>query len=474
MKLKKLIGTKEFYRMVLVIAVPIMIQSGITQFVSLLDNLMVGRIGTEQMSGVAISNQLIFVFSLCIFGGLSGAGIFGAQFGGKNDTDGMRYVMRFKLYFTFLTSVIGILVLSLYGTPLIKLFLHDGNQAGDLALTLTYGLDYLKISLIGLLPYAVAQCYASSLKETGETFIPMVGSGSAVFVNLFLNYILIYGKFGLPAMGVRGAAIATVISRFVELLIMVLWAHTHTGRFKFFDKLYSSLYVPKSLSWDIIKKGTPLMANELLWSLGITTLSQRYSTRGLVAVAAINISSTASNLFNVVFMSIGSSIGIIVGNLLGSSKFEEAKDTDHKIIAMSVAGCMLFGAMLALSAKAIPNLYNTTSEVKVLATTFLFIAAALMPFNAFTHACYFTLRSGGQTKITMIFDSCFMWVICIPLAFVLSKYTSMPIIPLYAICSCTELIKCIIGYFFVKSERWVKNIVKTEDVYASENDGGIF
>lgn len=459
MKIRKLFGDKAFYRMVLAIAVPVMVQSGITQFVSLLDNLMVGRIGTEEFGGVAIANQLIFVFNLCIFGGLSGAGIFSAQFSGKNDVDGMRHVLRFKLYFVIAASVLGILILHFFGSPLISLFLHEGSEEGDLVKTLNFGLDYLKIMLIGLPLYAVSQCYASSLKETGETFIPMIGSGTAVLVNLAFNYILIFGKFGFPVMGVKGAAIATVLSRVVELAIIAIWAHTHTKRFGFFSKLYSSFRVPKALTFDIIKKGSPLMFNELLWSMGMSTLTACYSMRGLATVNALNISSTVSNLFNVVFMAIGSSIAIIVGNLLGAGKFEEARDTDRKIITMSVLGCFIFGSLLAVSAKYIPNLYETTDEVKSLATSFLFICAVSMPFNAFTHGCYFTLRSGGQTKITMAFDSCFVWVICIPLAYCLANFTSIPIIPMFIICTATELIKCVIGYFFVKSDRWVKNIV---------------
>ena len=459
MKIRKLFGDKAFYRMVLAIAVPVMVQSGITQFVSLLDNLMVGRIGTEEFGGVAIANQLIFVFNLCIFGGLSGAGIFSAQFSGKNDVDGMRHVLRFKLYFVIAASVLGILILHFFGSPLISLFLHEGSEEGDLVKTLNFGLDYLKIMLIGLPLYAVSQCYASSLKETGETFIPMIGSGTAVLVNLAFNYILIFGKFGFPVMGVRGAAIATVLSRVVELAIIAIWAHTHTKRFGFFSKLYSSFRVPKALTFDIIKKGSPLMFNELLWSMGMSTLTACYSMRGLATVNALNISSTVSNLFNVVFMAIGSSIAIIVGNLLGAGKFEEARDTDRKIITMSVLGCFIFGSLLAVSAKYIPNLYETTDEVKSLATSFLLICAVSMPLNAFTHGCYFTLRSGGQTKITMAFDSCFVWVICIPLAYCLANFTSIPIIPMFIICTATELIKCVIGYFFVKSDRWVKNIV---------------
>ena len=458
--LNKFIGTKAFYKAVLVIVIPVVIQNGISQFVSVLDNLMVGRLGTEQMSGVAIANQLIFVFNLTIFGGLSGASIFGAQFAGKKDMGGVRHVLRFKLIICAVVCAAALVILGFFHKPLLSLFLHESSAEGDLAATLEYGIRYTLILLIGLIPYAISMCYASSLRETGETFIPMVGSGSAVLVNLVFNYLLIFGKFGFPELGVLGAAVATVISRFVELGIIVIYAHTHTERFPFFRGVYRSLYVPGSLVKQIIIKGTPLLLNEALWSLGITTMSQCYSLRGLSAVAAQNISSTVSNLFNIVFMSIGSSISIIVGNLLGANKLEEAKDTDRKIIALSIATCLFFGIALAVAAPFIPRLYKTSEEVMHLATRFLWVAAFMMPFYAFTHACYFTLRSGGQTKITMLFDSCYVWAICIPVAYVLSRFTDLPILPMYIICCSLELIKCVLGYFFVKSERWVVNMVK--------------
>ncbi|MCH5278882.1 MAG: MATE family efflux transporter [Christensenellaceae bacterium] len=461
MNIKRFFGDKNFYKTVLAIAVPVMIQSGITQFVSVLDNLMVGRIGTEQMSGVAISNQLIFVFNLCIFGGLSGAGIFGAQFAGKGDSDGIRHVFRFKLIVCILICALGLLVLGFANEPLINLFLHEGSAEGNLVATLNYGKDYLLIMLIGLAPYALAQCYASTLRESGETVIPMIGSGSAVLINLVFNYLLIFGKLGFPELGVNGAAIATVISRFAELAIMGIWAHVRRDRFPFFSDAYRSLRLPRSLARDIIIKGMPLLANETLWSAGMSMLTQCYSTRGLAAIAAINITGTVSNLFNVVYMSIGSSIGIIVGNLLGANKLDEARETDTKIISMSVLGCFIFGGLLAISSGLIPQLYNTTDEVKGLATSFLLICAVMMPFHAFTHACYFTLRSGGQTRITMLFDSCYVWIICIPVAYVLSRFTSIDIVSMYFICTALELIKCVIGFFFIKSGKWMKNIVKT-------------
>ena len=460
--LSKFIGNKAFYKAVLAIVIPVVIQNGVSQFVSVLDNLMVGRLGTEEMSGVAIANQLIFVFNLTIFGGLSGASIFGAQFAGKKDTDGVRHVLRFKLLICAGVCAAALLILGFFHRPLLDLFLHESGAEGDLSATLDYGSEYVLILLIGLVPSALSMCYAFSLRETGETFVPMVGSGSAVLVNLLFNYLLIFGKLGFPALGVRGAAIATVVSRFAELLIIAVYAHTHTKRFPFFSGVYRSFRVPGSLAREIVKKGTPLLLNEAFWSLGMTTMMQCYSTRGISAVAALNISSTVSNLFNIVFMSIGSSIGIIVGNLLGANKLEEAKDTDRKIIALSVGSCLFFGAALAVTAPFIPQLYNTGDEVKSLATQFLWICAGMMPFHAYTHACYFTLRSGGQTKITMLFDSCFVWAICIPVAYTLSRFTATPIVPLYLVCSALELVKCVVGFFLVKSGRWIVNIVRDE------------
>ena len=462
--LSKFIGTKAFYRAVLTIVIPVVIQNGISQFVSVLDNLMVGRIGTEQMSGVAIANQLIFVFNLTVFGGLSGASIFGAQFAGKKDYDGVRSVLRFKILICAAVCAAALLILGFFHQPLLSLFLHETGAEGDLVATLGFGRQYVLILLFGLVPSALSMCYAFSLRETGETFIPMVGSGCAVLINLLLNYLLIFGKLGLPALGVRGAAIATVISRFAELIIIATYAHTHTARFPFFKGVYRSFRVPFALSKQIIYKGTPLLLNEALWSLGMTVMMQCYSTRGISAVAALNISSTVSNLFNIVFMSIGSSIGIIVGNLLGANKLEEAKDTDRKIIALSVGSCLVFGAALAAAAPFIPRLYNTGDEVKRLATNLLWVSAYMMPFLAFTHACYFTLRSGGQTKITMLFDSCYVWVLCIPVAFVLSRFTALPILPLYILCCALELIKCIIGFLLVRSGRWIVNIVRDESL----------
>ena len=462
MLLKSLIGDRNFYRHVLAVSLPIMIQNFITNFVSLLDNIMVGRVGTTAMTGVAISNQLIFVFNLCIFGCVSASGIFTAQFYGRGDQRGVADTMRFKLYSGLLLCAVGIGVFAMFGEGLISLYLQGEGAVEDAQASLAAGLDYLHIMLWGLAPFVLVQCYAGTLRECGQTFVPMVAGITAVIVNLSLNYVLIFGKFGAPALGASGAALATVISRYVELLIVVIWTHRHHDENPFARMTYQSAGVPRALVGKIMIKGMPLMVNELFWSLGVAALSQCYSWRGLSVVAAINISSTITNLFNVIHLALGSSVSIIVGQLLGAGDMEEAVDRDTKLIAFSTGVCLIIGAVMFAAAPLFPAIYNTEQAVRDLATAFIRIMAVYMPFGAFLHASYFTLRSGGKTIITFFFDSVFICCVSLPSAYIMAHYTAVPIIPLYAAVQAIDIIKCVIGFILVKRRVWVQNIIENE------------
>ncbi len=457
---QKFIGNKAFYKMVLMVAVPIIVQNGITNFVGLLDNIMVGRVGTEQMSGVAIVNQLMMVFNISIFGAISGAGIFGAQFFGCKDHKGVRHTFRFKIYACMALVVIGLLIFAFWGEELIVLYLHGEEQnAAALQAALGYGKDYLKVMMIGLLPFGIEQIYSSTLRECGETVVPMKAGIAAVLINLVLNAILIFGMLGFPALGVVGAAIATVISRYIQAVIVVIWTHKHVQGMPFIEGAYKTLKIPGHLVGNILKKGVPLMLNEILWSMGMATLMQCYSVRGLDAVAGLNISSTITNLFNVVFIAMGSALSIVVGQLLGAGKLEEAKEADTKLIVLTVFSCVVMGGLLVLFAPFFPMLYNTTQEVRELATSFMRVSACCMFLHGFMHATYFTLRSGGKTVITFLFDSAFVWCINIPVAYVLSRFTDVPIIPLYLICQLVDIVKCVVGFVLVKKGIWLNNLV---------------
>ena len=455
-----LIGDKAFYKAVLAIIIPVIIQNGISNFVNLLDNLMVGALGNEEMSGVAIANQLVFVFNLCVFGGLSGAGIFGAQFYGAGDIEGLRNTFRIKLMQSAALLAVTFIVLLGFSRPLISLFLRGDGDAAMAEKMLGFGHEYLMVILVGLPAFAISTSYAGTLREMGETRLPMIASVSAVATNAVFNYLLIYGKFGFPQMGVRGAALATVIARYVEAGAVVLWTHRHGEFCPYVYDLFKGFRIPMALVKKIILRAMPLLINEMLWSTGMTILAQSYSTRGLAAVAAYNISSTVMNLFNVAVMAVGNAIGIIVGNLLGAGKMQEARRTDTRLIVFSVLSCMVVCSVMAMASPFIPLIYNTTDEVRLLARDLILITAVFMPLHAFLHASYFTMRSGGKTMITFLFDSGSIWILSIPVALVLSRFTTLPIRPLFTIVQAVDLLKATAGYLLVRNDFWLNNIVE--------------
>ncbi|WP_251855376.1 MATE family efflux transporter [Enterococcus italicus] len=457
--MKRFIGTKQFYRTLLTIAIPVMIQNAITNFVGLLDNLMVGQLGTAEMSGVAIVNQLIFVFNLSIFGIVSAGSIFGTQFYGKRDYHGMRDAFRFKVIGNAIICLIAMLGLYTFRDFFISLYLHGSPRSQELAVALKSAEEFLLILLFSLPFFACLQAYASSLREMGKTTVPMFASSIAVVTNTLLNFLLIFGLMGFPRLGVVGAGISTLIARIIECAITVFWVHKHAATTPFVLHAYREFHIPKQLIKNILKKGSPLMANEILWAIGQTLIMQAYSVRGLSVIASLNISSTVSNLFNIVYVALGSAVAVMVGQLLGANQAEQAKDTARKLLFFSVVSCLVIGLLMFVIAPFFPEIYHTDQTVKRLASQFIAIAALCMPMYAFNHASYFILRSGGQTFLTFLFDSVFTCFIVLPLAVLLSTHTALSIVLVYLFCQLVELLKSGIGYQLIKSGKWIQTIV---------------
>ena len=460
MILKRYIGDRQFYRRVLTVMIPIMIQNGITNLVNMVDNVMVGQVGVLETNGVWVINQLLFVFNLCIFGAVSGAGIFTAQFYGNGDHKGVRDTFRFKLLSALLLTGAGVLLFLCCDRTLIGLYLQGEGSAADIAGTMDFSRSYLRIMLVGLVPYALSQCYSGTLRETNNATLPMVAGAVAVGVNLSLNWVLIFGKLGLPALGVEGAAIATVISRFVELGVLVVWTCRHKVRHPFLEGAFRSLRIPRALAGQILRKGLPLMLNETCWAAGMAALAQCYSVRGLILVSANNIAQTFHNVFSVAFVAVGVAIGIILGQQLGAGKQKEAMDSARKLIAFAVFLSAAIAVVYMVCALFIPSFYNTTDEIRRLATQLMWIAAITMPLDAFANSAYFTLRSGGKSFITFLFDSVFAWCVVVPSVFILSRYTGVSILVLYAVGHGLSLVKDIIGYVLVKKGIWIRTLTQ--------------
>ena len=457
---KKLIGSASFYKNVMMLAIPIMIQNGISFFVNMLDNIMVGSLSTPEMTAVTVCNQLLFVFNLCLFGAVSGAGIFGAQFFGKEDYKGLRYTFRFKILFCLLLTACCIALLLLADDFLIGLYLTGEGSPEDIAATITYAKQYISVMVVGLVPFAITQSYSSTLRETGRARLPMYAGICAVVINLTFNWLLIFGNLGFPALGVRGAAIATVMSRFVEMLIISFVTYKNRFDNKFIIGAFSSFKIPKNLLIDIFKKGLPLMLNETAWAGGMAVLTICYSISGYEVVSAQSINTTFFDVFAVAFIAIGSAIGIVLGQLLGAGKKEEARLSCPKLIFLSFSVTCIISIVFLLCAPHIPKLYNVPSEIKNIASHLLMVSACILPIDAIAHASYFTLRSGGKVLLTILFDSVFVWVLMIPVAFTLVTLTSLDISIIYACVQSLILVKCILGLWLVKKGVWLKNIVE--------------
>lgn len=451
---------KTLYKQALKLAVPMMIQNGITNMVGLVDNVMVGSLGTESMTAVSIVTQLIFVFNLAIFGGLSGPGIYGAQFYGKGNKEGLKHTFHMKIMICIFCLILGVLIFTTKGEKLIGLYLNGEGTTLDAVSTLHYAKQYLNVMIWNLFPFIVTQLYASSLREIGESFTPMIAGICSVVVDIVLNYVLIYGKAGMPVLGVRGAAIATVAARIVEASIIVIWSHSKKERFDFLTGIYRTLYVPRDLATMIMRKGLPIFINEFLWAGGVAALTQCYSIRGLEIIAGLNISNAICNLLNVVFIALGNAVGVLIGHTLGEGKCEKAKKDSSALMRFSVYICIGLAVILILLSGVFPNLYDTTEEVKVIGKFFIVCTACFFPIQGLLNSLYFTLRSGGKTFITFLFDSVFSWIISVPVCYILCFHTVLPIYAIYVIVQSCDIIKVFIGIVLIRKGVWITNLVE--------------
>ena len=452
------LGDRAFYRQVIAIVIPVIIQNSVTNFVNLLDNIMVGQLGTAQVSGVAIAGQLVFIFNLLIFGSLSGPGIFGAQFYGAKNLEGFRDTFRLRIWFCGSILVLFVISTLVFHDPLIGLFLQGEGDPAAAGEMLAYGREYILWMLPGMLPFALCMSYASALREAGATMLPMKASVVAVLTNLVFNYLLIFGHLGFPSMGVKGAAIATVVSRFLELAI-ILYAVHGKKLYPFMYGVYSRMTVPGKLIKAVLRRGAPLMVNEGLWALGVTAINQIYSMRALHVLAAISIASTISNLFNVLFLSMGNAVAVMVGQALGANDMPRARANAWRLMFLSVSLCVIIGGTMAVLAPFFPRLYNTEDSVRSLAAGMILIYSALMPFFSINHSSYFVLRSGGSTVVTFLFDAAFNWVVIVPFSLFLVQATALPIITVFALSQSIQVFKSGIGLMLVRHGMWQNNIV---------------
>ena len=446
------IGDRQFYKRLFAITMPLVLQQLITTSVQLVDNIMVGRLGEEAISSVSVVNQLFFVIILITFGVMSGAGIYSAQYFGSQDYDKLRQTFRFKILAAFVVSALTMVVFSVYGHFFITRFTDDVT-------TISNGLGYLRIVRWSILPWVLTVAISNTFREIGITKPLLRISLMTIATNTILNFILIFGLFGFPRMEIMGAATATLIARFLELLLtfvlLIRKGQAFNTRFKDLFK------VQRLVLAGIVTMALPLMLNEALWSIGQTVFLHAYSLRGLNALAAMNITGAISQLVFVTFGALSTGIAVLVGNTLGKNELEQARDNARKLIAFSVTFAMIMGLVLFGLSFFIIDVYDVTIATKQAAVFNIRVNALFIPVYSFNVAMYFTLRSGGDMKSTLIIDSGYMWVIAVPVALMLGYLTVLPVTLMFLIVQSLEIPKMSLGLLRYRKGYWVRNLAKT-------------
>lgn len=446
---KRFIGTRDFYKQLFAVSMPIVIQQLITASVQLIDNVMVGRLGESAISSVAVVNQLYFVIILIAFGIIGGAGIYTAQYFGSKDYEKLKETFRFKLSFSIILAALAFIIFSTFGESLIGIFT-------DTEVTIANGLDYLKITRFNIFPMFLSFAISSTFREIGIPKPLVKISVTAIITNTVLNYLLIFGNFGFPELGVVGAAYATLAARFLEFGLLLLLVKRRGQVFA--TKIRRIFKIEKVVLASILTVALPMMLNEALWSLGQTAFLKAYSMRGDAALAAFNISNAVSQLVFIIFSAMSTAVAVLVGNTLGANELEKAKDNAFKLISFSVFVAAVAGLLLIIGSFFIPNLYDIAPETKAIVAFNIRVNGLFIPVYAFNVGVFFTLRAGGDTKSTLLMDAVFMWVVSVPIALAMAYFTGWDVRIMFLIVQATDYPKAFFAILRYKKGNWVKNL----------------
>jgi len=434
------------------LALPIAAQNLVSSTVNMVDTVMIGQLGEVEIAAVGQANQLFFLFALMLFGINSGSAIFTAQFWGIRDIKNIRRVLGLNLLTACGAGVLFTVLALLFPEMVMRVYSKDPA-------VIEAGVRYLKIVGWSYIPTAVSFAYASVLRSTEQPRIPMTMSIVSLLTNAVLNYVLIFGKFGFPEMGIDGAALATLIARILEtgLMLLIVYAGKHTPAARISEML--------DLSRDFVvrffRTSVPVILNETIWSLGVSIYSVIYGRIGTSAVAAVNISGTVTNLAMVLFQGMANAAAIMIGNRIGAGDEDKAFVYSERLLTLGPLAGVAMGVILMLTGNFFVSFYSVTEEVSMYAVKILIVFGSLMPFKIFNMINIVgVLRSGGDTKFSLFLDTVGVWFISIPLAILSGLVLRFPVHWVYLLVGLEEVFKLALGLYRFRSKKWINNLVK--------------
>lgn len=449
--LKKL--DRVFIKTLMVLAIPIILQSLVTASLNLLDNLMIGSLGENEIAAVGISNQFYMLYYYTVMGITLGAGIFMSQFWGKKDTSSIHKFLGISLVVGMISTIFFAVVAFFFPENIMKIFTDDN-------IVIVEGVAYLKMVALSYIFTTISLAYAAALRSVGQTKIPMYGSLVGLVFNGILNYIFIFGKFGAPVMGVAGAALGTTISRFMELLfiIFIIYRNKNVVAGNISELLNFDLHLVKRYFITAI----PVIFNDVMWIAGITAYFVAYSKLGTNATATMQIANTINNVFNIFGIGIASASAILIGNKIGAGKEEDAKEDATKISLFSTLLGVIIGVLFFLLAPFIAMLFKITPETYRNVILVLRVMAVVLPLRFFGITQIIgVLRGGGDVMYAIITELVAVWLIGVPLSFVGAIYFKSSITIVYILVCLEEVFKVVATYPRLRSGKWIKNLVKS-------------
>ncbi|MGN1344194.1 MAG: MATE family efflux transporter [Traorella sp.] len=448
--MNKYFGDRKFNWTVLMVALPIMLQNLVTTSVNLVDSLMVGQLGDGAIGGVAAVNRYYMILNFGTMGFVSAVGIFIAQYYGAKNESKIKESFRISILASYLIIMPFFLVAFFFPEFILRFFTQD-------EIVIQIGIDYLRFACFTYLPLGLSMSYSSAMRCIGQAKYPLYVSVFSVFLNTFLNYCLIFGNFGFPCLGVVGAAIATLIARIIEALILLIISHII--QFPFNTNLSQLFQVDSSLTMQIIMKAAPLCLNEILWSAGNAMILRFYGTRGSHVLSGYSISQTSTDMFYTLFSGMAVATTVMVAHQLGANQLKKAKENGYHMIGFSFGVAIIFSCLMFLMNFAVPFLYSSASEKVIeISRSMICIQAFFFSFYTLYMQNYFIIRAGGDTKSTLIMDGVFMWCITIPTLMIIAYFTSLNIYIMFMIGQAIEVSKLFLSRYILKKEKWLVNL----------------
>lgn len=447
--MKKFIGSKEFYLTAISIALPIMAQQFVTSFVNLIDNIMIGSVGSIALTSVTVSNRIYLIFNSTLFGLSGAAGIFIAQHYGAQNHNNTQKILNINLTAGVLVSFLFMGLLIFIPEQLLNIF-------SDNPVVIKEGLSYLKYVMFAYLPYSISMSIMMALRAVGINKIQLGIGIISVLTNTTLNYLLIFGNFGFPQLGIAGAAIATAIARTLEAIIYIIILIRHKHYFKL--DISGMIYLDKRMISSMIKKAIPLSMNEILFSTAMSIIFVAYSKCDESLIPSISVVDTVMQIAFIIFSGLSSAVSIMIGNKLGANHIDEAKDNSLKLVVFGVAVGICISCIVIFAAPYVAKYYNVEDFVKEAIIILLRIKACLLPVYVYNVCVFFVLRAGGEAFSTLILDSGFLWCANVLAAVIMSSFFSIPLVLMYGIVECLDVFKLILATYFYRKGKWLKNI----------------